>query len=233
MSSSKNGWEQMPVPPEVQIGISWSTSIHDMWKKVALDFSFVVQVRNFSIMFNRTSYKMSHIIIKKFSFTSSSPGLPKSLYTGHLNPFPEFEPTYADKKEIQKVVGFSGLYALEVFPSTEKLIDETNLFHMWILPEEFQMPTIPTEIKVSLNFENLKYGISSFSSRIGDIIVAKIENNKPGVPIPWMQKQKFKNKVFGEAATAVEFMPDDVSNIQHTYLLCLPENFELPFCLND
>jgi len=234
MKHFSNKWEKIPVPTVLQTGESWSKDISHIWRKLGKEFSFALQIRNFSIMFNRNPYNMAHIIIKKSSSKGSvSGGLPRSnALTMFMQLATEFEPDYAEKSEIIKVAGFSNRSTLEVFPSTTKLVDDANLFHLWVLPESFQMPTIPVEIRTSIEFGNFRYGISSFSCIFGDIVVAKIENN-PKLPIPWAKKQEFKNQIFGKSSTAIEFIPANPNNIEHIYMFCLSEYFQLPFCLKN
>lgn len=59
--------------------------------------------------------------------------------------------------------------------------------------------------------------------------------NRDNADIPWSEKQRIKNELFGRNATAIEVFPSedklvDKANMYHLWIL--PEGFELPFGLH-
>jgi len=58
--------------------------------------------------------------------------------------------------------------------------------------------------------------------------------NSEGTDIPWSEKQRIKNEIFGEESAAVEVFPKtseliDEANMYHLWVL--PDHFNLPFGL--
>lgn len=47
---------------------------------------------------------------------------------------------WAHKQRIKDELVGSDRTAIEVFPSAEKLVDDANLFHLWVLPKDLILP---------------------------------------------------------------------------------------------
>ncbi|MDD3149921.1 MAG: hypothetical protein PHV68_03725 [Candidatus Gastranaerophilales bacterium] len=47
---------------------------------------------------------------------------------------------WADKQRIKNELFGTFKTAIEVFPSEFNLVDEANMYHLWILPENFKLP---------------------------------------------------------------------------------------------
>lgn len=47
---------------------------------------------------------------------------------------------WADKQRIKNELMGPEYTAIEVFPSEENLVDQANLFHIWCLPKDFEIP---------------------------------------------------------------------------------------------
>lgn len=47
---------------------------------------------------------------------------------------------WAEKQRIKNEIFGKERIAVEVFPEESKLVDEANLYHIWVLPEGFKMP---------------------------------------------------------------------------------------------
>jgi hypothetical protein len=47
---------------------------------------------------------------------------------------------WADKQRIKNDLAGSERIALEVFPAEAELVDEANLYHLWILPPGMSLP---------------------------------------------------------------------------------------------
>jgi hypothetical protein len=48
--------------------------------------------------------------------------------------------TWAEKQRLKNEIFGEGRTALEVFPTTERLIDEAMMYHLWVLPAETALP---------------------------------------------------------------------------------------------
>lgn len=47
---------------------------------------------------------------------------------------------WAEKQRIKNEIFGEESVAIEVFPKTSELVDAVNMYHIWILPEGFQLP---------------------------------------------------------------------------------------------
>lgn len=47
---------------------------------------------------------------------------------------------WAEKQKIKNDLAGRKRTAIEVFPSEDRLIDEAGMYHLWILPEEYEPP---------------------------------------------------------------------------------------------
>lgn len=48
--------------------------------------------------------------------------------------------SWADMQRIKNEVAGAGRTAIEVFPPDAELVDQANMYHLWILPEGFRLP---------------------------------------------------------------------------------------------
>lgn len=48
--------------------------------------------------------------------------------------------SWADKQRIKDELVGGRFTAIEVFPSQENLVDQANLYHLWVLPEDMELP---------------------------------------------------------------------------------------------
>lgn len=48
--------------------------------------------------------------------------------------------SWADKQRIKNEIAGERRTAIEVFPDEADLVDEANMYHLWILPEGFALP---------------------------------------------------------------------------------------------
>ena len=47
---------------------------------------------------------------------------------------------WAEKQRIKNELFGRDALAIEVFPKMSRLIDEANMYHLWVLPDGFEMP---------------------------------------------------------------------------------------------
>ena len=48
--------------------------------------------------------------------------------------------SWADKQRIKDTLIGENFTAIEVFPSQENLVDQANIYHLWVLPEDMELP---------------------------------------------------------------------------------------------
>lgn len=48
--------------------------------------------------------------------------------------------SWAEKQRIKNDLFGRNAVAIEVFPAADRLVDAANMYHLWILPEGFQLP---------------------------------------------------------------------------------------------
>lgn len=72
------------------------------------------------------------------------------------------------------------------------------------------------------------------TEKYGPVLHAAVRN-AAGSDIPWAEKQRIKNELFGEERMAIEFFPKDSQLIDQApmyHLWVFPEYFEFPFGLH-
>lgn len=83
--------------------------------------------------------------------------------------------------------------------------------------------------------ENMEYAVLSREVETPwGIVTHACIRNAPDTDIPWAEKQRIKNELFGEDRTAIEVFPTstdlvDEANMYHLWIL--PKNMKLPFGL--
>lgn len=48
--------------------------------------------------------------------------------------------SWSEKQRIKNEIFGEDRTAIEVFPTTANLVDEANMYHLWVLPESFNIP---------------------------------------------------------------------------------------------
>lgn len=150
--------------------------------------------------------------------------------------FDSEEPTFAEKIQARQVIRQTNRIGLEVFPKESNLIDGANLYHVWLLPEEFEFPfsiVLPEEIPLTESTSGISYGKKEVSTQWGSVTYYLLEDSAKK-ELKWKQKQTFKNDVCGKESLAIEIIPAKASCSPYqnkSCLICLPEQMNLPFGL--
>lgn len=216
-------WQKTTFPKEL-MGNSWCTQISEAWTYSG-NMNFVVQKR----VFNCKLGIIEHITIQKISR--------KNILSGNL--FDSIEPTYADKLNIRKIIKKENHDIIEVFPKESTLVDAANLYHLWVLPEDYQFPfSIEYPEKITYEesgyFYDIKFGVKELKTDYGKMVTLLIKS-KDGTRIPWKSKQEIKDDLIGKENTAIEIIPKNVSSMMEgeCYMIGLPTKFQLPFGLSE
>ena len=218
-----SNWEKVEIPEQPR-GNSWNTQMSEAWMYKG-KMTFVVQKREFSC----TLGTMNHITIKKIS--------EENLMKRKI--FDSVEPDYEEKILIRQVVGEEKRDMLEVFPRESSLVDAVNLYHFWILPNDYQFPfpiEYPTErtYEESGYFYHIEFGVKEIQTEYGKVVILSIKS-KDGERIPWKSKQEIKDDLIGNEETAIELIPKGVKSMKddECYIIGMPHRFHLPFGLSE
>lgn len=128
---------------------------------------------------------------------------------------------------------------LEIFPRESSLVDMANLYHLWILPVDYQFPFLieyPTERNYEETgyFYDIMFGVKEIQTEYGKVVVLSIKS-RDGKRIPWKSKQEIKDDLIGKEETAIEIIPKGVKSMKNNecYIIGMPHRFKLPFGLSE
>ena len=148
------------------------------------------------------------------------------------------EPTMCEKINILRELKLlkSNEVAIEVFPKKTKIVDEFDLYHLWILEKE-SFPYYTSNIKLlkyciwkKTVIKDKKIWYIKKQIKLRDlklqVYFIKAEDE---LELFWYEKQNFKDFIIGENVIGIEY----ISNYQNiTTIVCIPEEIEnLPFGL--
>ena len=167
--------------------------------------------------------------------------IPLALSLGaKVNPksFPCVEPTMHEKLSIMKrFKKFDSDFAIEVFPEQDLLVDEANMYHIWLLEKGADF--FPFCVKEAMNrpddyswqSNKLYDGLIStkvVKSSLGPVCFLYLHTHKY---IPWVRKQLIKDKLFGDYINAVEIISPIMAEKDYECLVLFPCKYTLPFGL--
>ena len=128
---------------------------------------------------------------------------------------------------------------LEIFPRESSLVDMANLYHLWILPVDYQFPFLieyPTERNYEETgyFYDIMFGVKEIQTEYGKVVVLSIKS-RDGKRIPWKSKQEIKDDLIGREETAIEIIPKGVKSMRddECCIIGMPKKFQLPFGLSE
>lgn len=105
------GWTKHPGPKQKKQGTGWMRELDAAYRSP--DGQFVIMTRTI-----RTEWgQVIHATI-----------------TSHQ------EPTWSEKQWIKNQLFGPEAHAIEVFPKESQLVDEADMYHLWILPPGFEIP---------------------------------------------------------------------------------------------
>jgi len=226
----KPKWEKMTAKEAGYPEVWWQNEKSiAIWRYMGVPISFAHWLTKADTKWG----EIFHITIKKFDQVKA--------FEDRSKLFDSEEPTYAEKIQARQITRLEKCVALEVFPSEIRMLDAANLYHLWLLPEEFSLP-FPIDLKENVvltkqlsgnSFRKINYGEKQLQTEWGMITYYILEDSQKQ-ELKWKQKQEFKNRVMGAMNTAAEFIPAKAVCSPYgkrTCLICFPEGFEFPFGL--
>ena len=98
--------------------------------------------------------------------------------------------------------------ALEIYPPEKELINDANVYHLWVFSKSSFRPPF------TIRGKGMQY------SPQGTIV-----HEWMPITIDWGQKQNYKNQKFGFEACAIDILEDETD---HIHFVCLPHTMSLP-----
>ena len=105
-------WIEKPSPKSLGIGTGWFANINHVYK---FEDKYVCLTREIETKWG----KVTHCAIRN----ASSTDIP-----------------WAEKQWIKDTLFGEDRVAIEVFPREDRLIDEANMYHLWVFEEGFELP---------------------------------------------------------------------------------------------
>lgn len=204
--------------------------IDEIWKWLLPRITFVIQMHNLGLKcFGSTI----HLTIKKVDVLKVAKNATQALI------FSE-EPTYSEKvKIVSKLINRSDVIAMEILPSEENLVDQANLYHIWVV-EKSQFPFSVIETTTlpegkewedeKIDGLDIEFMVRTKRYEKGKAAYLYVKR-KDGKELCWKEKQKLKNELQYEGINAVEIISKHGIN-KPTCLLCLPLGFTFDFGLH-
>lgn len=228
------GWDRSPqkeIDRLREASPSFVEPIDEMWTWKRSSDMFTVQVHH---MGSRKFGTMTHLTVKKLDMADA--------FHDFLHAFIHSqEPNYSEKVAIvQKLVGRSDMVAMEVFPIHANVVDNANLYHIWIA-EKSKFPF--STVEISTLPENKEWE----SETVGDLDIeymVRIQKResfksvymyirrKDGKELRWWEKQRLKNELQYEGLNAVEII-SKYGVDKPTCLLCFPSGYTFDFGLRS
>lgn len=109
----KRKWIGKPSPKSLHQGTGWFAELNKVY--VSDDLQYCVMSREISTAWG----EVTHICIRNAD---------------------ETDIPWAEKQRIKNELYGEDWTAIEVFPAVENLVDEANMYHLWLLPAAFKLP---------------------------------------------------------------------------------------------
>lgn len=106
------GWTEHPSPKQLKKGDGWFGELDRVYRQ---DNDYVVMVRDVTTEWGI----VQHACMRNVTNTDIS---------------------WAEKQRIKNEIFGKEAQAIEFFPKESVLVDQVNMYHFWVLPEEFEMP---------------------------------------------------------------------------------------------
>lgn len=111
MSANSSKWVGKPSPKSLHHGTGWFRELNKVWT----DGKYVVMSRTLETEWG----EVTHVCIRN----TGSTDIP-----------------WAEKQRIKNELFGADRVAIEVFPTEAELVDEANMYHVWIMPKGFIIP---------------------------------------------------------------------------------------------
>lgn len=124
-------------------------------------------------------------------------------------------------------------------------MEMSKLVQSYLAPEGWSRHYAPKQLKMGKGWvreldrmyrdEHLQYTVlvRKVDTAWGEVQHVCVQNAS-GTDIPWSEKQRIKNELFGHDSVAIEMFPKDSERLEELdlyHLWVLPEGMELPFGL--
>lgn len=106
------GWTEHPSPKQLKCGSGWFGEMDRVYRK---ENKYVVMVRSLETEWGT----VQHACMRNADNTDIS---------------------WAEKQHIKNEIFGKEAQAMEVFPKESLLVDEANMYHIWVLPDEMSIP---------------------------------------------------------------------------------------------
>lgn len=106
-------WIQHPSPKQLKIGNGWFGELDRVYRNKSS--KYVVMIRSVETEWG----SVEHACIRNAESTDIS---------------------WAEKQRIKNEIFGKETIAIEVFPKESLLVDEANMYHIWVLPENMNLP---------------------------------------------------------------------------------------------
>lgn len=113
------GWTQMASPKDKKIGSGWFGELGEVF--VSSDKQYCVMTREIDTNIG----KVTHACMR-------NQGSKETNWKGT-------EISWSEKQRIKNEIFGEDAVAIEVFPKETELVDEVNMYHVWVL-HEFELP---------------------------------------------------------------------------------------------
>lgn len=105
-------WRKVPSPKDKNYGSGWCRELDRAYVK---DNKYVAMMRNIDTSWGT----VEHVCIRNVDNTD----IP-----------------WAEKQRIKNELIGDERIAIEVFPKVSELVDDANMYHLWVLPEDMKLP---------------------------------------------------------------------------------------------
>ena len=110
------GWVKHPSPKQLKQGTGWFGELDNVYRRpMEHDNEYIAMFRTIQTEFG----EVKHVCIRNTAGTD----IP-----------------WVEKQKIKNELFGKEAQAIEVFPKESLLVDEANMYHLWILPDDYTIP---------------------------------------------------------------------------------------------
>lgn len=134
--------------------------------------------------------------------------------------------------------GFTNPVAFEVYPAKENIVDNLDVYHLWVMEKnkipffiDVKIPRLVLKQKsIKINGKHLLYTQKYYRLQNGRFVQVYYVRAADGTELKWYDKQNFKDLVIDENIVAIEFTVERYQ--KYSVLVCVPKELKkLPFGL--
>jgi len=229
MKQQRPSWIRVPESKIKEIAIPFAEKIDEMWVWNKVPYSLPIQIHHLG---KRKLGNTTHLTVKKVNMAKVAQSKMAYFYSD--------EPTYEEKVKIFSHISEANLaVALEVFPSQRNVIDQANLYHIWVvekssfpfsIKETTEIPENKKWIKEKFGNLEIEYIIRVIGTEFGKAAYIYLRRCD-GKELCWSEKQMLKNEIQFDDIVAIELI-SKYGIGKATCLLALPLGYTLDFGLH-